>query len=128
MPSPETGQVLMRGVRPSAASYKGETLTIERPDDFLDGGRGGVHVDDDMSMVDAALRILKETVDRVPTPATIRRIRTKQRLSHRQAGALLQGSANTFDKNGWELAESSGPTVQLTRVLDRRPELADELR
>ena len=128
MPSPETRQVLMRGVRLFAASYKGETLTIEQPDDDPDGGGEGVHVGDDMSVVDAALRILKETVDRVPTPTTIRRIRTKLKQSYRRAGALLRGGASTFDKDGWGLVEPSGPTIQLIRVLDRHPEFADELR
>ncbi len=128
MPSPETGQVLMSGVRPFVVSYKSETLTIERPDYYADRGGEGVHVGDDMSVVDAALRVLKEKVDRVPTMATIRRIRTKQRLSQRQAGALLRVGASTFDKDGWGLVEPSGPTVQLIRVLDQHPKLADELR
>lgn len=128
MPSPETGQVLRRGIRPFAVAYKGETLTVDLPGYYPDGEGEGVHVGDDMHVVDVALRTLKETVDGVPTPATIRRIRTKLKLSQREAGALLRVGESAFDKYERGLVEPSGPTIQLIRVLDRHPELAEELR
>ena len=87
-----------------------------------------MHVGDDMAMVDGALRTLKEKIDDVPTPATIRRIRTKLKLSQREAGALLRVGENAFDKDERGLVEPSRPTMQLIRVLDRHPELAEELR
>jgi HTH-type transcriptional regulator/antitoxin MqsA len=39
-----------------------------------------------MSVVDRALRVLKEKVDGIPAPETIRKVRTKLRLSQRRAG------------------------------------------
>lgn len=87
-----------------------------------------MHVGDDMAMVDGALRTLKEKIDGVPTPATIRRVRTKLKLSQREAGALLRVGESAFDKYERGLVEPSGPTMQLIRVLDRHPELAEELR
>lgn len=128
MPSPETGQMLTRGVRPFAVAYKGETLTVDLPGYYPDGEGDGVHFGDDMAVVDAALRTLKEKIDGVPTPATIRRVRTKLKLSQREAGALLRVGESAFDKYERGLVEPSGPTVQLIRVLDRHPELAEELR
>ncbi|KOX60318.1 XRE family transcriptional regulator [Streptomyces purpurogeneiscleroticus] len=128
MPSPETGQVLMRGVRPFTVAYKGETLTVDLQGYYPEGEGEGVHVGDDMALVDGALRSLKEKVDGVPTPATIRRVRTKLKLSQREAGALLRVGESAFDKYERGLVEPSGPTIQLIRVLDRHPELAEELR
>lgn len=128
MPSPETGQVLMRGVRPFAVAYKGETLTVDLPGYYPEREGEGMHVGDDMAVVDGALRTLKEKVDGVPTPATIRRVRTKLKLSQREAGALLRVGESAFDKYERGLVEPSGPTIQLIRVLDRHPELAEELR
>jgi HTH-type transcriptional regulator/antitoxin MqsA len=81
-----------------------------------------------MSVVDEALRILKEKVDGVPAPATIRRMRMRLKLSQRQAGNLFKVGENAFDKYESGLVEPSGPTIQLMTLLDRHPELVDELR
>ena len=87
-----------------------------------------MHVGRDMSVVDEALRVLKEKIEGVPSPATIRRVRAKLKLSQREAGALLKVGENAFDKYERGLVEPSGPTAQLIKILDRHPELADELR
>ena len=128
MTSPETGLTLARGVRPFDVAYKGQSLTVDLPGYYPEGEGEGVHVGDDMDAVDAALRTLKERVDGVPSPATIRRVRRKLKLSQREAGALLRVGENAFDKYERGLVEPSGPTIQLMRVLDRHPELAEELR
>jgi HTH-type transcriptional regulator / antitoxin MqsA len=64
----------------------------------------------------------------VPSLATIRRVRAKLKLSQREAGALLKVGESAFDKYERGLVEPSGPTAQLIKILDRHPELADELR
>jgi HTH-type transcriptional regulator / antitoxin MqsA len=128
MTAPETGEALMRGARPFLVTYKGESATVDLPGYYPAGDGEGVHVGKDMSVVDDALRALKEKVDGVPSPATIRRVRTKLKLSQREAGALLKVGENAFDKYERGLVESSGPTSQLIKVLDRHPEIADELR
>ncbi|MFZ0205610.1 MAG: type II TA system antitoxin MqsA family protein [Roseiarcus sp.] len=81
-----------------------------------------------MRAVDEALRALKEKLDGVPSPATIRRIRRKLKLSQRKAGELLKVGENAFDKYERGLVEPSGPTSQLIMVLDRHPEIIEELR
>lgn len=127
MAVPETGETLMRGVRPFVVAYKGETMTVDLPGYYPAGDGDGVHVGKDMSVVDEALRALKEQVEDVPSPATIRRVRTKLKLSQREAGALLKVGENAFDKYERGLVEPSGPTSQLIKILDRHPEIADEL-
>ncbi|WP_363352372.1 type II TA system antitoxin MqsA family protein [Methylocystis echinoides] len=81
-----------------------------------------------MAVVDQALRGLKEKADGVPSPETIRRLRTKLQLSQREAGALFKVGENAFDKYERGLVEPSGPTIQLMAFLDRHPELAAELK
>jgi HTH-type transcriptional regulator/antitoxin MqsA len=71
---------------------------------------------------------LKEEVEGIPTPETIRRVRNKLKLSQREAGGLLKVGENAFDKYERGLVEPSGPTSQLLKLLDRHPELIDELR
>jgi HTH-type transcriptional regulator/antitoxin MqsA len=81
-----------------------------------------------MSVVDEALRNLKETVEGLPAPATIRRVRAKVRLSQRDTSPLFKVGENAFDKYERGLVEPIGPTIQLMTLLDRHPDLVDELR
>lgn len=127
MVSPETGETLMRGVRPFTVMYKDESVTAELPGYYPSDDGDGVHVGKDMSVVDEALRLLKERIDGIPAPATIRRVRTKLKLSQREAGAVFRVGENAFDKYERGLIEPSGPTVQLMTLLDKHPELVDEL-
>jgi HTH-type transcriptional regulator/antitoxin MqsA len=128
MISPETGETLARGVRPFVVVYKGECVTVDLPGYYPEGDGDGVVVGDDMRVVDEALRALKEGIDGVPSPTTIRRIRTKLKLSQRQAGALLKVGESAFDKYERGLVEPSGPTSQLLMLLDRHPEIVGDLK
>ena len=128
MTSPHTGETLRRGVRPFVVAYKGASVTVDLPGYYPKGEGEGVVVGKDMSVVDAALRQLKEQIDGLPSPATIRRVRTKLKLSQREAGALFKVGENAFDKYERGLIAPSGPTSQLIKVLDRHPGLVDELR
>ncbi|MDQ0395916.1 type II toxin-antitoxin system MqsA family antitoxin [Labrys monachus] len=126
--APETGELLTRGVRPFDVTYKGETITVDLPGYYPAGDGDGVVVGKDMAVVDEAMRALKEKLDGIPSPATIRRVRTKLKLSQREAGALFKVGENAFDKYERGLVEPSGPTTQLLRVLDRHPDLVRELK
>jgi HTH-type transcriptional regulator/antitoxin MqsA len=128
MTSPETGELLSRGVRPFTIAYKGQSVTVALPGYYPTGDGDGVHVGDDMAAADVALRELKERVDGVPSPATIRRVRAKLKLSQRAAGAVFKVGPSAFDKYERGLIEPSGPTIQLMTLLDRHPELIADLR
>ncbi len=128
MTSPETGEPLRRGVRPFTVTYKGQSMTVDLPGWYPEGDGDGVLVGDDMAAADHALRELKERIDGLPSPAAIRRIRTKLKLSQRAAGAVFKVGPNAFDKYERGLIEPSGPTVQLMVLLDRRPELLADLK
>lgn len=128
MVSPETDDTLCRGVRPFVVTYKGKNITVELPGYYPENDAEGVHVGDDMAVIDAALRALKEEIEGVPSPATVRRVREKLKLSQREAGGLLKVGENAFDKYERGLVEPSGPPSQLLRLLDQHPELIEELR
>jgi len=128
MLAPETGELLRRDVRPFVVSYKGESITVDLPGYYAEGHNDGVLVGDDMAAADEALRQIKQTLAAAPPPEEIRRIRAKLKLSQREAGQLLKVGENAFDKYERGLIEPSGPTIQLIRLLDRHPELLDELR
>ena len=127
MTSPETGEVLHRGVRPFTVTYKRQSITVDLPGWYPVGEGDGVLVGDDMAAADQALRDLKERVDGLPSPATIRRLRTKLKLSQRAAGAIFKVGSNAFDKYERGLVEPSGPTIQLMMLLDRHPDLLADL-
>jgi HTH-type transcriptional regulator / antitoxin MqsA len=126
--SPITGETLRRGVRPLPVTYKGETIIVDTPGYYPEGEGDGILVGDDMAPGDEALRILKERVDGLPSPATIKEIRSKLKLSQREAGELFKVGENAFDKYERGLVEPSGPTMQLMKLLSKHPELVDELR
>jgi HTH-type transcriptional regulator / antitoxin MqsA len=128
MLSPETGCLLRRGSRPFVVSYKGESITVDLAGYYPDDGSDGLHVGDDMRAADEALRLLKERVDGLPSPVSIRKLRHKLKLSQREAGQLLKVGESAFDKYERGLAEPSGPTIQLMKLLDRHPDLVEDLR
>ncbi len=128
MPCPETGRELRRDTRPFTVRYKTHELVVDLPGYYPDGDGESVHIGTDMAAADEALRVLKEQVDGLPSPATIRRIRHKLRLSQRAAGVVFRVGARAFDKYERSLVEPSGPTIQLLRLLDAHPELIMELR
>ena len=130
MISPETGALLRRGVRPFTFTYKGETVTVEAPGYYpeCNGGEDGVFVGRDMEPIDEALRALKMKLDGVPPPQTIRSLRKKLKLTQREAGLLLKVGEKAFDKYERGLTVPSGPTCQLLKILDRHPEIVEELR
>jgi HTH-type transcriptional regulator/antitoxin MqsA len=128
MVSPETGEPLFRSVRAIEITYKGQVVTVDLPGYYPVGEGDGVHVGDDMAVADQALRMLKEQVDGLPSPDTIRSLRKKLKLSQREAGQLFKVGDNAFDKYERGLIAPSGPTIQLMKLLDRHPELVNDLR
>ena len=63
MISPETGETLKRDIRPFEVSYKGEKIIVSLPGYYPENEGDGVHVGKDMSVVDNALRELKESIE-----------------------------------------------------------------
>lgn len=101
MVSPETSEVLRRDVRPFVVTYKGKSRTVDLPGYYPENGDDGVHVGDDMEVTDAALRALKEEVEGIPSPTTIRRVRQKLNLSQREAYSRSMRRPSTNTNADW---------------------------
>ncbi|MBB5278635.1 HTH-type transcriptional regulator/antitoxin MqsA [Rhizobium rosettiformans] len=98
---PETGQELVRGVRPMTITYKGLSATFDMPGWYATNdkeGENGLHDVKDTKASDRALNALKARANGLLEPPAIRSVRQKLRLSQKQAGALIGGGPNAFQK------------------------------
>lgn len=125
---PETGKPMARGVRPLEVSYKGQSTTVEMPGWYCDGSSESIHTADDLKVSDAALKELRVEVENLLSPQEIKRIRTAIGLNQREAGAILGGGPNAFQKYEQNTVTVSKPMSNLLRVLERHPEEVEELR
>ena len=128
MLSPENGKPMVRGIRPVEFSYKGLSVTVDMPGWYCEGSDEGVHEGKDLEVSDAALKQLKIEADKLLAPADVKRIRTKIGLTQQQAGAIIGGGPNAFQKyESGEVTVSKGIS-NLLRVLERHPEEVEELK
>jgi HTH-type transcriptional regulator/antitoxin MqsA len=128
MIEPSTGEMLTRDVRPFTVTYRGESMVIDLPGYYPQGDGESVHVGDDLAGWDVALAELRRRADGIPAPDDIRRLRKKLKLTQRAAGALFGVGDNAFNKYERGTIQPSGPTVKLMKLLDRHPELVNDLR
>jgi HTH-type transcriptional regulator / antitoxin MqsA len=126
--SPETGKPLVRDVRPMEISYKGLSITVDMPGWYGEDPDDSVHEGTDLAVSDTALKQLKIEADKLLAPADVKRIRTKIGLTQQQAGAIIGGGPNAFQKyEAGEVTVSKGIS-NLLRVLERHPEEIEELK
>lgn len=95
---PETGQPMFRDVRPMTISYKGYTATFDMPGWYCDASDESIHSGEDMKTSDRALNRLKAKVEGLLEPEAVRRIRKRLHLTQKDAGRLIGGGPNAFQK------------------------------
>jgi len=118
---PETGAPLRRDVRPFTLTYKGESITIDMPGWYGDQPDEGIFTPEDMKTSDRALNRLKARVEGVLDPDAIRLIRKRLKLSQKEAGRLIGGGPNAFQKyESGEVLASHAITSALL-LLDQNP-------
>jgi HTH-type transcriptional regulator/antitoxin MqsA len=126
--SPETGKPMVRAERPLEISYKDRSLIIQMPGWYCEDSDESIHTGEDMEVSDAALKTLRIQVENLLSPEEVKRIRLKMGLTQRQAGAIIGGGPNAFQKyEGGEVTVSKGISNFL-RVLERHPEEVEELK
>jgi HTH-type transcriptional regulator / antitoxin MqsA len=125
---PETGAPMVRATRPLEISYKGQSTTIDMPGWYCDESGESIFTDEDMKVSDAALKELRKEVENLLGPLDIKRIRTKMGLTQREAGSILGGGPNAFQKYEQDTVTVSKPMSNLLRVLERHPEEIEELK
>ena len=95
---PETGQPMFRDVRPMTITYKGHESTFDMPGWYCDASDESIHTGDDMKVSDRALNRLKAQVEGLLDPEAVRRIRKRLHLTQKDAGRLIGGGPNAFQK------------------------------
>ena len=87
MVHPETGEKLIRDVRPFKIRYEGRERTVDLPGWYpAKKGADGLHVGDDMDAADRALVELKAEVQGVLKPDEVRAIRRASEVVAAQGG------------------------------------------
>lgn len=119
---PQTGLPMVRGVRPMTITYKGHSATIDMPGWYCDESGESIHTGEDMVMSDQALNRLKANVEGLLTPEDVRRIRKALKLTQKEAGLIIGGGPNAFQKyESGEILVSKAITSALL-LLDQNPE------
>ena|SRR5690242_17773104 len=125
---PETGKPMVRDSRPMTITYKGQSSTFEMPGWYCHESDEAIFTRDDMKVSDAALRELRIKVDHLLRPQEVRRLREKFGLTQREAGQIIGGGPNAFQKYEQGTVTLSKGISNFLRVLDRHPEEIEELR
>jgi HTH-type transcriptional regulator / antitoxin MqsA len=124
------GTKLVRDTRDMPHTYKGETTTIPavRGDFCPACGEGVLNAAESSRVSAAMLEFNKQVNASIVDPAFIARVRKKLALDQRQAAAIFGGGPNAFSR--YENGKTKPPLalVKLLMVLDRHPNLLDEVR
>ena len=119
---PQTGLPMVRGVRPITITYKGHSATIDMPGWYCEESDESIHTGDDMVVSDRALNRLKAKVQGLLAPEDVRRIRKALKLTQKEAGLIIGGGRNAFQKyESGEVRVSKAITSALL-LLEQNPE------
>jgi HTH-type transcriptional regulator / antitoxin MqsA len=125
---PETGAPMVRGVRPKALTYKGRSVTIDMPGWYCDATGESVHVGEDLKTYGIALAELKASVDGLAGPGEVRRIREALGLKQVEAGRIIGGGPNAFQKYESGVILPTRAMTTSLRLLARHPDELQRLR
>ena len=125
---PETGVPMHRDTRPMKIVYKGESIIVNMPGWYCEASGESIHDGSDMKVSDRALTALKAEVEGRLAPQAVRRIRKKLGLTQKDAGRLIGGGPNAFQKYESGDVLASGAITSVLLLLDRDPGGLDVLR
>ncbi len=118
----EGGHPMNRGVRPLTLSYKGHSTNVDMPGWYCEHCGESIHSGEDMAVSDKTLNRLKAEVEGLLLPEAVRRIRKRLKLTQKEAGSIIGGGPNAFQKyETGEILVSKAITSALI-LLDRNPE------
>jgi HTH-type transcriptional regulator/antitoxin MqsA len=127
---PETGIELVRSVRPLRLSFKSQSMVVDMPGWYSqddETGEDGLFDKRDMLISDRAINMMKATELGLLVPKQIKRIRLSLGLSQREAGSVIGGGPNAFQKyeSGDVLLSKSADTA--LRLLAADPNRLEEI-
>ena len=95
----ETGVELKRDVRSFTISYQGKSKTFDMPGWYPPNNEcEATFTQEDLKVYDRAIKELKAEVEQLLSPAEIRSIRKRLKLTQLQAGLILGGGKRAFQK------------------------------
>lgn len=110
--------------------YKDQATTIPKVAGHFCGTCGEVTLDaDQVDRYSALVGAFQRSIDRdLVDPTFILTVRRRLKLDQREAGVIFGGGANAFSR--YENGKTRPPVslVKLLRLLDKHPELLDEVR
>lgn len=118
---PETGEPMFRGVRTTTIAYKEQKATFDMPGWYCDASDESIHTGEDMKVSDRALNRLKAKVEGLLDPETVKRIRKRLNLTQKDAGRLIGGGPNAFQKYESGDIVVSHAVMSALLLLDRDP-------
>tara|TARA_R110002126_G_scaffold155833_1_gene302985 strand:- start:90054 stop:90419 length:366 start_codon:yes stop_codon:yes gene_type:complete len=102
-------------------TYRGASVTFDMPGWYCDASEESIHDRSDLKVSDRALTELKAKVEGRLTPKDVKRIRKRLKLSQKDAGRLIGGGPNAFQKyESGDILVSHAITSALL-LLDRDP-------
>lgn len=127
---PETGAVLVRGVRRVTLSYRSQRETVDLPGWYKEDDPSadtGLHDARDLLVSDRAVNLMKAREAGLMTPDEIRKVRKRLGLTQREAGRIIGGGPNAFQKYEAGDVVLSKPADTALRLLANNPERLSEL-
>ena len=108
-------------------TYKGQKFKYEQPGMYCSSCGEAILDNSDMEIVEPLLYDFRAKVDGYLTTSDIRRIRKKLGLTQKQAAEIFGGGHNAFSRYESGATRPPKSTDNLLRLLDRHPELLQEL-
>ncbi len=128
---PETGKELVRGTRSMTLKFKSQTETFDMPGWYAEDdvtGDYGLHDEKDMRASDKAITAMKAREAALPAPEEIKMMRKRLKLSQRDAGFIIGGGPNAFQKYEAGLVLISKGVANALHLLLKYPGEIEELR
>jgi len=120
---------LVRESRDLSYTYGGRSAIIRQSGDYCDACGEGIFSSDESAQYLAAVGAFRVEVDAEPlAPTEVRRIRKKLGLTQREAGNIFGGGIRAFSQYERGETRQGKALDKLLRLLDRHPELLDEVR
>lgn len=119
---------MVRGKKDKVVEYRGKKITIAA----VDGWHCAACNECEFARSEgkryaAAVEQLREAVDKQES-AELARIRKKLKLSQKEAAAIAGGGVNAFSRYEHGKSKPVAAVVNLFRILDKHPELVEEIR
>jgi HTH-type transcriptional regulator/antitoxin MqsA len=120
---------LIHDTRDIPYTYKGETTILKTTGDFCPACEESIHDAEDSQRVMSQMRAFSRQVNAaIVDPEFIVKVRKKLALDQREAAEIFGGGVNAFSR--YETGKTKPPLalVKLLKVLDRHPDLLEEVK